>query len=399
MQTPDAESKIQDIIAVGAAYAPTRDVRDVIGALFSASMAGAAVLSAVYATIVGRWDAGVVALIAGLAVAATFGLAMPWKRLPRAYQLSMYWIASLAIVGGAYAFDVPTLVFLLLMPMMALTCFFWEDRLVVVTHLIGAGALFALPVISGDADDAAAFLIVTLPALIAVAALAGVLAARFNAMRRGERARYKATIEALSTALTARDGYTGEHSHETLWLVRAICEELRLTENACEYVADVALLHDIGKIGIPNEILHEPGKLSDEQWEIMKQHPVIGERIVITVPGLEEVARAIRHEHERWDGGGYPDGLKAGDIPLASRIVLVCDAFHAMTSDRPYRAAMPVTEARLELSRNAGTQFDPTVVGALLHVLDRREPAGRELPGRSALKTFNAHTRLSAAAV
>jgi HD-GYP domain-containing protein (c-di-GMP phosphodiesterase class II) len=156
--------------------------------------------------------------------------------------------------------------------------------------------------------------------------------------------------------------------------VRAVCEELRLSVHECEYVADVALLHDIGKIGIPNDVLHEPGRLSAEQWEIMKQHPVIGERIVATVPGLEEVARAIRHEHEHWDGRGYPDGLTQGDIPLASRIVLVCDAFHAMTSDRPYRAAMTVTQARLELSENAGTQFDPTVVGALLHVLDRRDP-------------------------
>jgi HD-GYP domain-containing protein (c-di-GMP phosphodiesterase class II) len=219
-------------------------------------------------------------------------------------------------------------------------------------------------------------------------------------MRSAERARYKATIEALSTALTARDGYTGSHSQETLWLVNAICDELRLTSNACEYVADVALLHDIGKIGIPNEILHEPGKLSDSQWEVMKQHPVIGERIVVTVPGLEEVARAIRHEHERWDGGGYPDGLKAGEIPLASRIVLVCDAFHAMTSDRPYRKAMVTEDARLELSRNAGTQFDPTVVGALLHVLDRREPAERDRRAFAPSTNFNTqHARMTAAAV
>jgi HD-GYP domain-containing protein (c-di-GMP phosphodiesterase class II) len=203
-----------------------------------------------------------------------------------------------------------------------------------------------------------------------VALVAGVLSARFNTMRRKERVRYKATIEALSTALTARDGYTGSHSQETLWLVNAICDELRLTLNACEYVADVALLHDIGKIGIPNEILHEPGKLSDSQWEVMKQHPVIGERIVVTVPGLEEVARAIRHEHERWDGGGYPDGLKAGEIPLASRIVLVCDAFHAMITDRPYRKSIGMKEARKEMVRHAGTQFDPDVVEALLTIID-----------------------------
>ena len=102
----------------------------------------------------------------------------------------------------------------------------------------------------------------------------------------------------------------------------------------------------------------------------MKQHPVIGERIVARIPGLESVAQAIRHEHERWDGKGYPDGLKGDTIPLASRIVLVCDAFHAMTSDRPYREAMPVEDARAELVRHAGTQFDPVIVGALLSSLD-----------------------------
>jgi hypothetical protein len=399
VQKPDAETRIQQVISVGAAYAPSRDTRELIGALYSVSMAGAAVLAAVYATVASEWDIASGALVGGLALSAAFGALMPWQTLDRGWQLSMYWLGCAAITSAAYVFDVPTLVFLLLMPMMALTCFYWDDRRIVVTHLLGASLLFALPVTTGDADDAASFLIVTLPALLAVALLAGVLAARFNSMRSAERARYKATIEALSTALTARDGYTGSHSHETLWLVQAICEELRLNSVACEYIADVALLHDIGKIGIPNEILHEPGKLSDAQWEIMKEHPVIGERIVITVPGLEEVARAIRHEHERWDGGGYPDGLKGGDIPLASRIVLVCDAFHAMTSDRPYRQAMQIEAARLELSRNAGTQFDPTVVGALLHVLDRREPTEREVFGRAHAKNFGSQARLTAAVV
>ena len=141
----------------------------------------------------------------------------------------------------------------------------------------------------------------------------------------------------------------------------------------------MALLHDIGKIGIPNEVLHEPGKLNDAQWEIMKQHPVIGERIVARIPGLESVAQAIRHEHERWDGKGYPDGLKGDSIPLASRIVLVCDAFHAMTSDRPYREAMPVEDARAELVRHAGTQFDPVIVGALLSSLDLQASTERDV--------------------
>jgi HD-GYP domain-containing protein (c-di-GMP phosphodiesterase class II) len=397
MPSTDAESRIQNIISVGAAYQPSRDTREILGSLFAIGMLGASVSAAIYATVTDRWAAATIGIVALTAISAAFGVLVPWEQLRREWQLAMYWVAMLAITAGVYAFDIPTLSVLLLMPMMALTSFFWDQRLLVVVNLIGAAAVFALPIVTGDASDAAASLIITVPALITVALLAGVLAARFNTMRRAERSRYKATIEALSTALTARDGYTGSHSQETLWLVNAICEELRLTANACEYVADVALLHDIGKIGIPNEILHEPGKLNDQQWEVMKQHPVIGERILRPLPGLSAVATAVRHEHERWDGGGYPDGLKSGEIPLASRIVLVCDAFHAMTSDRPYRKAMNTEDARLELSRNAGTQFDPTVVGALLHVLDRREPAERDERVFVAGKSFNHQTRLTAA--
>lgn len=399
MQATDAETRIQNVISVGAAYQSSRDTREILGTLFAIGMLGASISAIIYASITDRWTSETITLVSLTAIAAAFGTFVPWERLRREWQLTMYWVSLLAITASVYAFDVATLSVLLLVPMMALTCFFWDQRKIVFINLFGSALVFALPVATGQVSDASSALIITLPAMFAVALLTGVLAARFNTMRVNERSRYKATIEALSTALTARDGYTGAHSQETLWLVTAICEELRLTSNACEYVADVALLHDIGKIGIPNDILHEPGKLNDEQWEVMKQHPVIGERIVVTVPGLEEVARAIRHEHERWDGGGYPDGLKSGEIPLASRIVLVCDAFHAMTSDRPYRNAMSVDEARLELSRNAGTQFDPTVVGALLHVLDRREPPERDRRVLAASSNFSTPARMTAATV
>ncbi len=370
----DSDAKIQNIISVGAAYAQKDDSREVVGRNFAIAMFAAALAAVGYASVTGRWTVGSALLVVGTSLSGAVALAVPWRKLAPAWQLTMFWAAVILIVSAVYVFEVPTLSILLLMPMMALTYFFGRDRRIVVPHMLGAMAAFALPVVTGESTDAASSLIVTLPALVGVAVLAGVLADRFHSMRSAERGRYKATIEALSTALTARDGYTGSHSHETLWFVQAICVELRLSENESEYVSDVALLHDIGKIGIPNEVLHEPGKLNAEQWEIMKTHPEIGEKIVATVPGLEEVARAIRHEHEQWDGGGYPDGLKAGEIPLASRIVLVCDAFHAMTSDRPYRSAMSIEEARLELAQNAGTQFDPIVVGALLKVLDASEP-------------------------
>ncbi|MBI5310023.1 MAG: HD-GYP domain-containing protein [Actinobacteria bacterium] len=372
MSNSDTDAKLERLIASDDTYAPRRGLREWMALTFGVGMASGALAIAIHATIEGHWDSATFALLTGTVLASVFSLVTPWTRLPREYQLTLYWLAVVAITAAVYVLDAPSIALTLLLPMIGLTYFFGHDRRLVGGNLLLAMAAYALPVITGDAGDPAGRLMITLPAIVTVALLSGALSERFHTMRARERTRYKATIEALTTALTARDGYTGEHSHETLWFVRAVCDELKLRPEDCEYISDVALLHDIGKIGIPNEVLHEPGKLSDEQWEIMKQHPVIGEKIVATVPGMEAVARAIRHEHEHWDGSGYPDGLSQGEIPLASRIVLVCDAFHAMTSDRPYRAAMTVAETRLELSRCAGTQFDPTVVGALLQVLDSR---------------------------
>ena len=134
--------------------------------------------------------------------------------------------------------------------------------------------------------------------------------------------------------------------------------------------AQVALLHDVGKLGVPEAILQKPGSLDEAEWLIMRSHSAMGERVVASVPSLAHLAPAIRAEHERWDGAGYPDGLAGTDIPLASRICLACDAWHAMTSDRPYRAALSEPEARAELQRHAGTQFCPRTVAALLAMLD-----------------------------
>jgi two-component system cell cycle response regulator len=137
-----------------------------------------------------------------------------------------------------------------------------------------------------------------------------------------------------------------------------------------------ALLHDIGKVGIPDDVLHKQGPLDEREWELMRQHPVIGERILRMIPGLGQIARIVRHEHERWDGGGYPDGLAGTAVPVGSRIILACDAYHAMTSDRPYRQAMSHADAIGELTGNAGTQFDPEVVQALVGYLYGRRQSG-----------------------
>jgi response regulator RpfG family c-di-GMP phosphodiesterase len=176
-------------------------------------------------------------------------------------------------------------------------------------------------------------------------------------------------MAALIGAVEARDAYTADHSREVVELATAVSDRLGLDGQAAEQVRQVALLHDIGKISIPDAILCKPGPLDDEEWREMRRHPIYGERLVCQVPGLESLGPAVRGEHERWDGNGYPDGLAGEEIPIASRIVLACDAYHAMISDRPYRSAMDPADARRELADNAGTQFDPEVIEALLAVI------------------------------
>jgi diguanylate cyclase (GGDEF)-like protein len=178
-------------------------------------------------------------------------------------------------------------------------------------------------------------------------------------------------IDALAAALAERDRYTGEHSASVVEMAKTVAAAIGLDEIEVERVGHAALLHDIGKVGVPDRILHKAGPLAGDEWELMREHPLIGERILRAIPGLGGVARMVRHEHERFDGGGYPDGLRGDAIPIGSRIILACDAYHAMTSDRAYRSAMEHEEAIAELARGAGSQFDPRIVGALVSYLGR----------------------------
>jgi hypothetical protein len=179
-------------------------------------------------------------------------------------------------------------------------------------------------------------------------------------------------IEAVMGALDQRDRYTAWHSQEVVELAREVGSELGLTGVSLFELELAALLHDLGKLGIPDAVLNKPGPLDPEEMRVMQLHPVWGAELLATIPGLEAVAAIVRFHHERVDGSGYPAGLTRERIPAASRVIAACDAFHAMTSDRPYRDALDFDAALAELRRNAGTQFDPAVVGALTSKVEAR---------------------------
>jgi HD-GYP domain-containing protein (c-di-GMP phosphodiesterase class II) len=181
---------------------------------------------------------------------------------------------------------------------------------------------------------------------------------------------YRGTALLLRDVLEEDDEYTGRHTEDVVGLSVLVAERMGLDEDVRQAAELGALLHDIGKIAIPDEIINKPGPLDDAEWVIMKTHTIEGQRMLDQVGGLlGDVGVVVRASHERWDGGGYPDGLAGVAIPLAARIVSACDAYNAMTTDRSYRKALPLEVAARELRSNAGTQFDPDVVDALLGVV------------------------------
>lgn len=189
------------------------------------------------------------------------------------------------------------------------------------------------------------------------------------------------TRDVLMQAIQEREPELEDHVCHVADLAVVIGRQLGADAEALEELHRAAELHDVGKIAIPDAVLNKPGPLDDDEWRIMRQHTIIGERILASVPALRSVARIVRSSHEHWNGSGYPDALRGPEIPLGSRILLVCDAFSAMTTTRSYRAAMSVEDAVSELVRCAGEQFDSTVVNAFSHQL--RFTAGDHAPTKS----------------
>ena len=233
------------------------------------------------------------------------------------------------------------------------------------------------------ADGALAFLLV-LPLAALLRVFARERAARIDQAIELSAA-YRGTAFLLGEVIVADDEYTGEHSYGVIALSLEIADEMGLSEDDRRLVEFGALLHDVGKIAVPKSIVNKPGPLDDDEWKIMRQHTVAGQRMLDKVGGsMTDVGAIVRASHERWDGGGYPDGIAGEEVPLPARIVSVADTFHAITTTRPYRRAQTAEAAIKELQTCAGTQFDPEVVDALVRVLAR--------PGAASPTEFFART-------
>jgi diguanylate cyclase (GGDEF)-like protein len=204
-------------------------------------------------------------------------------------------------------------------------------------------------------------------------------------LRGGLRAAYLETVRVLADAIQAKDPHLRGHSEEVVQYVAAVAGELGIEPTRREELVIGSLLHDLGKIGISERILLKPAALTPEERSVIELHPTIGHRLVQQVEALEPIAEAVLHHHERWDGDGYPHGLKGEDIPIEARIISVADSFSAMTADRPYRRRMTLDDACAELERCAGSQFDPQVVEAFVAEVRKRPPSGGEHPLETAL--------------
>jgi putative nucleotidyltransferase with HDIG domain len=197
---------------------------------------------------------------------------------------------------------------------------------------------------------------------------AGPLMQHYIEIIREQHDRDAAIIETLASAVDAKDRYTGGHTHRVTSLAAKIADELEPGLGTNPQLRYGYMLHDVGKIGVPEQILLKDGPLDQSEWEVMKTHPLIGIQIISPVGLGPEVENVVRHHHERWDGSGYPDQLAGVEIPLEARLFSVADAFDAMTSNRPYRSAIPATQALEVIRQEAGRQFDPMAVDSFMAV-------------------------------
>ena len=326
-------------------------------------------------------------------VGAVVSWFFPWHRLPVERFLVVIVLPGLALLGfmlmytgGVHSHILP--LFVAPAVFMAAAYGFRAGAAIA----IFTAATATLPLFVNGWDSYYARTVVVLAAATVLCAyipaqVRRALLSEYETRRRQQEESYVATIGALAAVLDAKDRYTEAHSRETAELAVKVGKRLGLQGEQRRLLEYGALLHDIGKIGIPGYILQKPGPLTPEEFAVMREHPVIGERILASVPFLAPLGPIVRAEHERWNGTGYPDGLKGEEIPIEARIIHACDAFHAMASDRAYRKALPPEEIMAEFRKESAQQFDPRVVEVMLQVIEEEPPhvtAGAQASGQPA---------------
>ncbi|HEY9287958.1 MAG TPA: HD domain-containing phosphohydrolase [Candidatus Dormibacteraeota bacterium] len=322
-----------------------------------------------------------IAMVAILSYVGAIGTwFFPWHRLPVERFLVVIVLPGLALLGfmlmstgGIHSQVLP----MFIPPAVFMAAAYGFRTGLAIALLTALTA--ALPLLLQGWDDAYLRTVVVLTGATILSAyipaqVRAALLREYERRNKEQEESYVATIGALAAALDAKDRYTEEHSRETAELAVTVGKRLGLVGEQLRLLEYGALLHDIGKIGIPGYILQKPGPLTPEEFAIMREHPVIGERILASVPFLAPLGPIVRAEHERWNGTGYPDGLKGEEIPIEARIIHACDSFHAMASDRAYRQALPPEEIVSEFRKGRGGQFDPRVVDVMLDVIAEAPP-------------------------
>ncbi|MBJ7347556.1 MAG: HD domain-containing protein [Thermoleophilaceae bacterium] len=346
-----------------------RERRALVLAYVAAWIFGAVVFTiycGIYESLGWKYAVGMALIALGLA----YGLVIFNPRFPRQAVIFspmivvalMFWTCLYTQQPGANAF--------LLVPLIFNAFFLWRHpRLYWFSAILIVVAYISIPLAIGGTDELRR-VVIGGPIFASITVMALALVQRAGRMQM-ERSTFQSTVTSLLTALNARSGAGQDRTIEMVELAERVAGDMGLGDLDCEQARYAAFLHDIGKLGVPNELLDKSEPLSADEWEVMRQHPVIGERIVSSVPGFEDVAVIVRGEHEWWNGKGYPDGLSGDHIPVESRIINACDAY----VDLVRQAAAADTTAREpvallnELNKRSGTQFDPDVLHALGRVV------------------------------
>ena len=313
-------------------------------------------------------------------VGAVVSWFFPWHRLPVERFLVVIVLPGLALLGfmlmytgGVHSHILPIFV----APAVFMAAAYGFRAGVAIALFTAATASLPLFINGWDSYYGRMLVVLTAATLLCAyipAQVRRALLTESETRRRQQEESYVATIGALAAVLDAKDRYTEAHSRETAELAVNVGRRLGLQGEQLRVLEYGALPHDIGKIGIPGYILQKPGPLTPEEFAVMREHPVIGERILASVPFLAPLGPIVRAEHERWNGTGYPDGLKGEEIPIEARIIHACDAFHAMASDRAYRKSLPMPEIIAEFRKETAQQFDPQVVEVLLQLIAEEPP-------------------------